>query len=869
MKRICFELILLCWSVAAASQITIKGVVFDKVTKKPMEGVVITINKQDDVLAYDISKEQGTFSLSVQSTSEGATLSCRMLGYKDEFISVDNTSKSFEIYMTQNNINLKEVVIKSQPISIHEDTLQYSVNAFKSLGDRNIGDVLKKLPGIEVDKTGNISYKGEAINKFYIEGIDLLQNKYSIATNNLPANAVQNIEVIENHQPIKSIKGMVESQQAAINLKLKSSKMTKLIGGVRIGSGYSDELNWLLEIFALQASKKHQSLAMYKTNNTGNNIGVELTDHKATLSDIQDNENNPTNSSLLSPNRLKTLPIEEERYLFNTSHVASLNNLWKTNTDSQLRLNMNYINDRENENSYGISEYYVGGNSLQVVEVNDSKERKNSLDGALTYTDNSKEQYLENALKWKICGDKNLLTTTENNKDISQNYKLPSIQIQNQLNFLKTLGKKIFNINTFLSYIRQPGKLIITDNDGKRSQTVGTSSLYLKTGSYYSWFWGISSIRINGNIEASLNRLNTDLTSGIYTDSLYTKANVNIMNVEIAPLYKLKKDKTVFELEFPLQEQIFKKSNLLEKTNIQSHNFLLVNVRSTLSQEFGPYLSSRLSFRFKQRPGDYTDYLDSYLMKDYRNYYKPNGIIGLQKSRSVSFNLNYRNPIEALFINGGVTYTHKNANKTSFNHFRGIIQEKRDTLLENTTNIWLGQIYIGKRISAIRSNFSFSSSYSSYSAVRIQQGKEYPYQSVIWGETFKINTKFSDIFVLDYQINFIRNSTSINSSGYISKNSLNSLTQKLKSFYTPFTNLELNLQVEHSYNQIAQNSSVNLFFGNLGVSYTLDKVNLELNWNNIFNKKEYRYSMFDELNSYSYIYKLRPMALTLLASFKF
>lgn len=145
----------------------------------------------------------------------------------------------------------------------------------------------KNCPALKSIKNGGIKYNGEPINKFYIEGLDLLERKYGLATNNVPVDVVQHVEVIENHQPIKSIKGMVSSAQAAINIKLKDEKMTCPIGGIRMGGGYSDELNWLFEIFALQASRKRQTLAMYKTNNTGNNINNEFSDQAIYLRELQ------------------------------------------------------------------------------------------------------------------------------------------------------------------------------------------------------------------------------------------------------------------------------------------------------------------------------------------------------------------------------------------------------------------------------------------------------------------------------------------------------------------------------------------------------------------------------------------------------
>lgn len=72
-----------------------------------------------------------------------------------------------------------------------------------------------------MEENRQISYQGTAINKFYIEGMDLLGGKYNIATNNISNDDVGSVEIMENHQPIKALNGLSISEQAAINLRLK------------------------------------------------------------------------------------------------------------------------------------------------------------------------------------------------------------------------------------------------------------------------------------------------------------------------------------------------------------------------------------------------------------------------------------------------------------------------------------------------------------------------------------------------------------------------------------------------------------------------------------------------------------------------
>ena len=165
----------------AVSQTTIKGIVYDKENNKPISGVIISVlDEKKENIAYDISSEKGEYHLSFNNTESKILLVGRMLGYKEEQLEIENKSQQQNLYLEETGIEIKEVIVKSKPINVNEDTLKYSVNTFKSAGDRVIGDVLKKLPGIEVTESGGIKYNGEPINKFYIEGLDLLESKYGI-----------------------------------------------------------------------------------------------------------------------------------------------------------------------------------------------------------------------------------------------------------------------------------------------------------------------------------------------------------------------------------------------------------------------------------------------------------------------------------------------------------------------------------------------------------------------------------------------------------------------------------------------------------------------------------------------------------------
>ncbi len=112
------------------------------------------------------------------------------------------------------------------------DTLIYNVASFTDKQDKTIGDVMRKMPEVEVTQSGKITYNGTSINKFYIEGKDLPEGKYGIATNGISPDDVGSVEITEGHQPIHVLQGISLSTQAAVNLRLKNNAKTQWITNV-------------------------------------------------------------------------------------------------------------------------------------------------------------------------------------------------------------------------------------------------------------------------------------------------------------------------------------------------------------------------------------------------------------------------------------------------------------------------------------------------------------------------------------------------------------------------------------------------------------------------------------------------------------
>ena len=142
-------------------------------------------------------------------------------------------------------INLKEgtqlkelEIVYEMPVSISGDTIIYNADSFKNGTERKLEDVLKKLPGVEVNKDGEIEVEGKKVQKIMVEGKDFFDGDTKLATKNIPADALEKIQVLRNYNEVSNLKGLENNEEnVAINIKLKQGKKNFWFGDMMAGIG--------------------------------------------------------------------------------------------------------------------------------------------------------------------------------------------------------------------------------------------------------------------------------------------------------------------------------------------------------------------------------------------------------------------------------------------------------------------------------------------------------------------------------------------------------------------------------------------------------------------------------------------------------
>ncbi|WP_281756595.1 carboxypeptidase regulatory-like domain-containing protein, partial [Neptunitalea chrysea] len=176
----------------------------------------------------------------------------------------------YNFTLTEKNELLDEVVITSRlPITIKKDTIIYNVDSFVNGKERKLRDILKKLPGAEVDREGNVTVNGKKVTKVMVEGKTFFTGDSKLAVNNIPADAVDKVEILDDYNEVAFLKELEDSEKMAMNIKLKEGKKNFVFGEVEGGYGYGKHNRYLVHPTFFYYSPKTNINAIADVNDIG------------------------------------------------------------------------------------------------------------------------------------------------------------------------------------------------------------------------------------------------------------------------------------------------------------------------------------------------------------------------------------------------------------------------------------------------------------------------------------------------------------------------------------------------------------------------------------------------------------------------
>jgi hypothetical protein len=263
------------------SQIKMTGKVTDSIgTPLELANVILINSESNSLETFAMSDDKGNYKLSLKkNTSYNLQVSYIGMSTFSQMLMTKNDD-IFKNFSLQSNNQLDAVeLIYEMPVVISGDTLVYDADSFKTGTERKLEDVLKNLPGVEINDAGEIEVEGKAVTKVMVEGKDFFDGDSKIASKNIPSNAVDKVQILKNYAEVGQLSSVQNNQDnIAINIKLKKGKDKFWFGNILAGSGESPNYtqNQDLDLYIFQPKLFFYS-PTYSINVIGdlNNIGEQ------------------------------------------------------------------------------------------------------------------------------------------------------------------------------------------------------------------------------------------------------------------------------------------------------------------------------------------------------------------------------------------------------------------------------------------------------------------------------------------------------------------------------------------------------------------------------------------------------------------
>lgn len=459
--------ILALFAMTAHAQ-SLSGLVTDEETGQPLEAIMISVLRNGTMIDYALTDARGRYSLPWKYNGN-LQVSVSLLGYRREIRNI-SAAGTLHIRLHPEAIALKEVQIRPGRIHGRKDTVRYNLAEFASSKDIHIKDVLKKLPGVDIDDNGQVKYKGKAIDHYFVEGMDVTGGRYSQINNNLSAKAVKSAEIMENYQSVKALKGKLSSDEIALNLKLDPQARDQWIVNGTLGAGWSDgtqettgtaqtkrdqgTLLWENAANALQLGKGKQSIYGYKSNNNGTDLSREQ--HILTNNTSQQI---PLHGFLVQPGI--SAPLDKQRLLFNETHTLNANRMYKWNDERSLRLQAGYTHNRITQQRGNSQVYYQPDDTIRMDEAYHYCLQNDAAHMEMHYEDNKTIHYLSNRF----------LAESETNRgtshELQQTMRTSQFTAKNFFSLIRNGEKSTWKFNSATQYAYLPSSLSLHDGKDK------------------------------------------------------------------------------------------------------------------------------------------------------------------------------------------------------------------------------------------------------------------------------------------------------------------------------------------------------------------------------------------------------------------
>ena len=874
MRRLLLLVLLFLSLSDISAQTTISGNVKNEKKENVFNAAVVIKNVSDNlIVGYSFTDENGMFQLAFNSNDSLLSLNIQGFNIKKEIKIIENKNQNIDIVIKEEPIVLQEVSVKSEKIWENNDTISYLADSFRDTTDVVIADVLKKMPGIEVKDDGKIEYKGKAISKFYIEDMDMLQGRYNIATNNIPASDVHLVQVMENHQEIKALKNTDFTDAVAMNIKLKAEAKGTFIFMNEFGVGYDEEMLWDANVAGMRFGKKMQFISTIQTNNNGSNL--------TNKSDIRPG----SYASTIKPSAPN---IGESRTAFNESYGLTFNTLRKLRNDAELSVNVLGGYDKNKKSSFARTSYLVPDNdSLNIYETINYNDETYSLETDLNYNLNKKLDYLKINLNVKGNDIVNS-SDIESSSLIRQNEDYQSVTTKANIRWIRISRKnnekgiEINSRNTYsiLPYHSDvsPGSFPDELNNGSyydmTKQNIDFTSFKSNNTFRFLTLFVINRLSIHPYAIVNIERQTLNSSILCFNDNQdITMLDNNFRNEmtwlktegNLGLQFNYKKRRFSSELTVPIQirhidldDEVNENSKQETKILFQPHLDLKYKINNSLDIS----VSSRM---YNTTPTLSTQY-SAYILNNYRTLSCYNSNLSDTKGNTSSLKFSFNDVMKFFFGDISVNYNYY-LNEVMYS------QTFEDNYLiintvdkKNCGDYLSFSLYLGKGFNWKRLNINGRCSYGFGKSPQLVQDEIAIYYNQGWNANVTASLNITNAILFSNKFSWSNMTSSIENQAK-SKDYVTTFVENANiDFVLPF-GFVLGSSFEYYFTSDDYKTQ-HFMLLDCNLTYTYKKVKFNLECNNILNTESFVYSYFTDIYNFYSSYHIRPRSLMLKVKFE-
>lgn len=815
----------------------------------PLSGVIVQgKSSEGKTLAYCTSDSKGAFSL--KAGPEVQVLSFSLMGYTKVELKVP-FSNPINVTMKESREALKASTVSTSMATVRNDTIRYTAAAVVQKEDKVLGDMLQRLPGIQVSETGRVTYNGIGINRLYVEGRNILDNDYHLATKNLDIKAIKAVNIYENHQPIKVLRNIVQTRSAALDIELEDNARDSWLLNSTLQGGYMDgsDIPYYGKATLMRVGGKSSAFAVADADATGHTTETVRKSEYASQDDIEDY----LDISPLISTSLDMIDLDKSMSVFN--HSSSMQTKDKFSIGDGTVIGVNARLSRDKASTFMMSRTAYSFPEMELNQNIDRTTEGTDIAAGISLEANKDKGYFRDDVDFMTRTDDGL-SSMNGNMTLDEGIGLRKMDISNTINFAAAskAGSSVRG-HVYTQYTQDSGTYSSTYDD--LLQTYGRR-VWWNRATINGSTRRFGNVRISFTPSASLYHGNlTSRNSGDIPESFHggreNDITVTNANPEIAAGLMYQRQKFSSTMSGKMAYRIFDivSGSHHSTTSVLSPSFVW------FSQYKTPFVTNSLTATLTDDITSADKLGSGMIVTGFNTLRKGRDIPVRLPSIVADYSVNYSNPMIGLY--SGLSLNASRRTMLTTNRVisgKYILTEDSDDL--SSMNTLGGSISFSKGLYSLNGKVEGSVGYSNYWAQMFQNGIAYDYA----GKTLTASTEWTlnplSWLVLNNKTRFSTNTVTV--AGVDKAMSNRKLVENFEMVFRLAERVSLNTSIDYFHNRSEQASQ--LVMANAAAVWMLSNgMNIFLKCTNLFNSKEYEYSSTGPLVESFYHYRIRPLGI--------